>query len=221
MIFLAMSVTKKLDHYTSKAAETATQAAQDCRDTLNQFTLDAENATQHIINIKKEALNDIANSRKDTLETIDAARIAAVKELTDNKNSALSLLNVKYNDYSSALYSAGTAILHSIESTRYKSVDSVYNAKDRALSAIKQQEGLSVQAVKDAQRLTTAYLQGYVNNAKQETKNANAAAESARKDADTVKSIADKIQNTSISPWKVIDGKMCIVVKERKEQIYV
>ena len=100
-------------------------------------------------------------------------------------------------------------------------VNDVVNIKEKALYAVKQQEGLSVQAVKDAQKLTTGYLEGYINNVKNYSDSAAQSAAAARDDADAIREIAGGIQDTRIYPWKIEDGAMCIVVTERKEQLYV
>ena len=205
----------------NKAMDAAVKANNNCQYLLGEVEDVASQALIDIASAKTDATTTINNLKTTTIDSITTYRNGAISAITSEKSNSLLEMANKQNTALHEIVAARDSATSLITATKNNAVNDVVNIKDKALYAVKQQEGLSVQAVKDAQKLTTGYLEGYINNAKNYSDSAAQSAAAARDDADAIREIAGGIQDTRIYPWKIEDGAMCIVVTERKEQLYV
>ena len=219
---------KQLSQDATTAANNAAKSEQaalgyknDCEFLLGEVNDKASEALQNIANDKTDALSAIAASKKDALDSITSNKNTAVSTINSTLSNSLLSMTDREQTALTNITNHGSTTLSGIEKAKNDAINMVNKKQEVAVAAVKDQEIKSLHAVKDAQTLTTTYLQGYVDNAAKSAKTAVDASKAAHDDAEAVREIAGNIQDTRIYPWKIEDGAMCIVVTERKEQIYV
>ena len=219
---------EQLEKSATTAASNASNSEQaalgyknDCLFLLGEVEDTASQALTDIANAKTDATTTINNLKTTSISSITTYKNGAVSVIVSEKNNALLEMTNREQTALTNITNHGSDTLLGIDKAKNGAIDAVNKKQEVAVAAVKDQELKSVQVVKDAQKLTTTYLQGYVDNAAKSAKTAVDAANAARDDADAIREIAGGIQDTRIYPWKIEDGAMCIVVTERKEQLYV